>query len=34
MKTAYETAAESLRKGRSLEQIALDTKKRQDFLEL
>lgn len=27
MKTAYETAAESLRKGRSLEQIALDTKK-------
>lgn len=27
MKTAYETAANSLRRGRSLEQIAADTKK-------
>ncbi|AMA52539.1 hypothetical protein AN935_09660 [Bacillus inaquosorum] len=27
MKTAYETAAESLRRGRSLEQMAVDTKK-------
>ncbi|MER0467976.1 hypothetical protein ABR330_15160 [Bacillus cabrialesii subsp. cabrialesii] len=27
MKTAYETAAESLRQGRSLEQMAVDTKK-------
>ncbi|QXG62763.1 hypothetical protein KUL67_09485, partial [Bacillus spizizenii] len=27
MKTAYKTAAESLRQGRSLEQMAVDTKK-------
>lgn len=31
MKTAYETAAESLRQGRSLEQMAADTKKRRVF---